>query len=71
MKMEIKRNRIEIVPENEIDEAFIEEVLGLKEEGESCACRREDVMKEGVFGRDSLTHNSLWCIYIAKGMAKE
>lgn len=44
MKMEVKRSRIEIIPENKIDEAYIEEVLGLKEEGDTCVCRREDAM---------------------------
>lgn len=30
MKMEVTRYSIDIIPENETDEAYIEEVLGLK-----------------------------------------
>ena len=59
--MEVKRNRIEIVPENEIDEAFIEEVLGLKKEGECGIARRVDVM-----GTSALAY-----IYIENVVIKE
>jgi len=34
MKMEITRNSIRIIPESEQDEAFIEDTLGLKKEGD-------------------------------------
>ena len=44
MKMKVTRNSIEIVPENEIDEAYIEEVLGMKREGDQCVGVRVGVM---------------------------
>lgn len=41
MKLTVKRNRLVITPEDECEEAYIEEVLGLKEEGDTIAlCRR-------------------------------
>ena len=54
MKMEVKRSRIEIVPENEIDEAYIEEVLGMNREGEQCVGVRVNVMGVNVMGTDGL-----------------
>ena len=48
MKMEVGRYGIEIIPESQIDEAYIEEVLGLKKEDDICICRR------GVIGEDRL-----------------
>ena len=43
--MEVKRSSIEIVPENDyIDEAYIEEVLGMKREGDQCVGVRVSVM---------------------------
>ena len=44
MKMEVERRRMQIVPENEIDEAYIEEVLGMKREGDQCVGVRVGVM---------------------------
>ena len=35
MKLEVKRHGLNIVPEGPIDEAYIEEVLKLKESGDS------------------------------------
>ena len=40
MKMEIKRDSIRIQPTEEIDEAYIEKVLGLFEEGDLCVVER-------------------------------
>ncbi len=44
MKMEIKRNEIVIYPENPLDIAYIEEVLGLKEDGDSIELVRKDAL---------------------------
>ena len=49
MRMEIKRYGIEIIPEDEEDIAYIEEVLGLKNEGD-----KADVIRYNVFGTLSL-----------------
>ena len=40
MKMVIERERIVILPENDQDKAYIEDTLGLKEEGETIPCKR-------------------------------
>lgn len=49
MKLKVSRNKLEIVPErgmlpgeDERDEAFIEEVLGLKNEGDSVLLVRKN-----------------------------
>ena len=43
MEMKIERNCIEIIPENEEDEAYLEEVLGLKKDGDVAVAIRRDV----------------------------
>jgi hypothetical protein len=40
VKLVVDRNRILIVPESKTDEAYIEEVLELREEGDTVECRR-------------------------------
>jgi hypothetical protein len=40
MKLEVKRHGLQIVPESEQDEAYIETVLGLKEKDDSIPLRR-------------------------------
>jgi len=40
MKIVVERERIVILPENEQDKAYIEDTLGLKEEGEAIPCKR-------------------------------
>ena len=40
MKMRVERNRILILPEDEEDEAYIEDTLGLKEKDEVVMCKR-------------------------------
>ena len=40
MRFKVKRYCIEIVPENEQDEAYIEEVLGLRQRGECAVAMR-------------------------------
>lgn len=40
MRMEINRHRIRIVPENEMDVAYIEDTLGLKKEGDMISLKR-------------------------------
>ena len=44
MKMEVRRDSIVIIPESELDEAFLEEVLGLREAGDSIPARRKNAM---------------------------
>lgn len=38
--MEIKKNEIRIIPENEMDEAYIEKVLCLTAKDQACFCKR-------------------------------
>jgi len=40
MKLKAERYRLVIIPENEIEEAYIEAVLGLEEDGDWAKCRR-------------------------------
>ena len=40
MRLVAKRDSIQIIPENEIDEAYIEEVLGLKQRGDTAVAVR-------------------------------
>ena len=44
MKMKVERERIVILPENDQDIAYIEDMLGLKEEGETVPCKRAAMM---------------------------
>ncbi len=44
MKLEVGRYSIKIIPENEIDEAYIEEVLGCRKAGDIIKLRRRDVI---------------------------
>lgn len=40
MKLDCERYRITIEPENEMEEAYLEAVLGLKENGDTCQAKR-------------------------------
>jgi len=40
MKLEVERYRIKIIPESEIDEAYLEEVLGLKKKEDTIKAKR-------------------------------
>ncbi len=42
MKLQIGRNGIHLIPEGWVDEAYIEEVLGLKKEGDTVFCERKN-----------------------------
>lgn len=44
MKLKVERYGIEIIPEDKIDEAYIEEVLGLKEANSSIKLKRINAM---------------------------
>lgn len=44
MRMEVRRYGIAIIPENESDEAYIEEVLGMRGAGSQAVCIREDAI---------------------------
>ena len=44
MKMVIERERIVILPENDQDIAYIEDMLGLKKAGETVPCKRAVMM---------------------------
>ena len=47
MRLDVMRNRILIIPDrgDERDVAYIEEVLGLKDDGQQAVCRRVNVHK--------------------------
>lgn len=51
MRLEVKRDELQIVPEGEIDEAYIEHVLGMRHEGDKC-----DVSFVPVFGVSRLAY---------------
>lgn len=53
MKVQVSRNSIQIVPEGALDEAFIEDTLGLKGVGDSVVLKRVDV---GGGGSTSLAY---------------
>jgi len=40
MKLELEKYRILIIPENEMEEAYLEHVLNLKEEGDFAQAKR-------------------------------
>ena len=44
MRMEVGRYGIQIIPETEIDIAYIEKVLGLKNGGDSIPARRVNIV---------------------------
>lgn len=44
MKLQVDRYSLSIIPENVQDEAYIEEVLGLKRQGDRCQCFRVNAM---------------------------
>lgn len=55
MKIKVERRRICIEPDNKIDEAYIEEVLGLKNDGECAICKRvEQLEQKGVWGKGEM-----------------
>ena len=44
MELVVERYRLLVVPENPTDEAYLEEVLGLRRGGDSCLLCRVDAM---------------------------
>ena len=44
MKLNLERNRILLTPENEMEEAYLEEVFGLKEDGDEVRAKRVNAM---------------------------
>ena len=44
MKLEVERHRILIIPENETDEAYLEEVFNLRKEGDTVEAKRENAI---------------------------
>ena len=44
MKLEVHRSRILVVPEGATDEAYLEEVLQLKQRGDQAQARRVDAV---------------------------
>lgn len=50
MDLKIERKSITIAPQNVLDTAYIEDTLGLEEEGDYILLKREDSLSEkGVF----------------------
>lgn len=47
MKLEIKRTHLKIIPQSPQDEAWIEEVLDLRNEGDSVKLKRSNVYGTG------------------------
>lgn len=67
MKIRLKRNSIDIVPEGPVDIAYIEEVLGMKREGECAIAKRVDANS----GYALLTGRETMYIEIKKVEVKE
>ena len=44
MRLKVGRYSIQIIPDNETDVAYVEEVLGLKRGGDTCECKRENAI---------------------------
>lgn len=42
MRFEISRECIRVIPENDLDEAYLEEVLDLRKNGSTCVAERVD-----------------------------
>lgn len=40
MKLDLEKYRILITPENEMEEAYLEHILGLNENGDTCQAKR-------------------------------
>lgn len=57
MMMRLKRHCIEIIPDGFLDEAFLEEVLGLKNNGDLAVTKRRNAMGLSSWG----------CLEITKG----
>jgi hypothetical protein len=51
MKLEMDRNSMKIVPESAVDEAYLEEVFGLRNQGDSAIVIRENAMSLSCWGR--------------------
>lgn len=49
MRLSVKRYWIAIVPENETDEAYLETVLGLANDGPGAVVKRENVIGMSAF----------------------
>lgn len=50
MKLKVTRYSLEVIPESETDEAWLEEVLGLREAGDSVALRRVNAIGLSCWG---------------------
>lgn len=44
MKLEVGRRRMVIIPENEMEEAYLEKVYNLKDEGDKIEAKRVNAM---------------------------
>ena len=42
MRLEIKRHSLQLIPEGEVDEAYLEEVLGLHDQSRTAEVRRRN-----------------------------
>jgi len=51
MNLKVKRGCLHIIPQNEMEEAYIEEILGLKKEGDKL-----DLVRINVSGLSSLAY---------------
>ncbi len=50
MKLKVHRHWLQIIPENETDEAYIEEVLGLRNDKDSVPLVRENAVNFSCMG---------------------
>ena len=60
MNIDVHRDRITITPTTPTEEEYIEQVLGLREEGDTCVCRR--IGTDGAF-----SDSKIGCLEIIEG----
>jgi hypothetical protein len=60
MRLEIRRNNIVIIPDGTVDEAYLEEVLKLRQEGDAV-----------VFERVNASGLNCWAYLRSKGTAED
>jgi hypothetical protein len=60
MDFKIERKRILLAPQNVLDEAYIEDTLGLREDGDYILLKRKDSLSEkGMFELETKKKNEI------------
>lgn len=64
MRLRIGREHMDIIPENDMDRAYIEDALKLKKNGDSLTLKRRNI---GYHGLGNNANNGLNCLRAVKG----